>query len=153
MDLTSRIRFIPMSRQPSNVNSSLSDAELWNATRSSLRVLGIRLSIISVSSLAFRASLVLLKRSGVIQQYSSTYIGLSALVAEALPSTFAIILLLQYPSGRLTSSPDASLSTSGVSVALLTPSSAHDGDQQRVAWLHQFMNKSKRPSSYSHVFT
>ena len=95
--LTPCIRFIPPSWRPSPFKT-LGDVEQW---RTSLRALGIKLTVISVCSFACKAVLVALNFFGVVPDGSSLDLSISTLLVEALPSLLTITLLIRYHSGSV----------------------------------------------------
>ena len=106
--LTQRIRFIPPSWRPSPYKTS-GGIELW---RTSLRVLGVKLAVVSVCSFACKAVLVALQFFGVVANGSSLDLSLSTLLVEALPSLLTIALLIRYHSGSIEAVGGSDIGTS-----------------------------------------
>jgi hypothetical protein len=94
--------------------------EQW---RTSLRALGIKLSVISVCSFACKAVLVALDFFGVLSGGGSLLLSLSTLLVEALPSLLTITLLIRYHSGSMAA---ARGSDSIIGVSLLHHATACD---------------------------
>ena len=114
MSLTQVIRFIPPSWRPSPFKT-LGDLEQW---RTSLRALGIKLSVISVCSFACKAVLVALNFFGVVTDGSSLDLSISTLLVEALPSLLTITLLIRYHSGSV--GAERAISMGDIRATLLT---------------------------------
>ncbi len=114
MSLTQVIRFIPPSWRPSPFKT-LGDLEQW---RTSLRALGIKLSVISVCSFACKAVLVALNFFGVVPDGSSLDLSISTLLVEALPSLLTITLLIRYHSGSV--GAERAISMGDIRATLLT---------------------------------
>jgi hypothetical protein len=112
--LTLHTRFLPATWQPSPYTTS-GEAEQW---RSSLRALGIKLSVVSVFSFASKATLVFLRMFSVVQDGSSLYLSMSTLIVEAFPSLLTITLLAQYHRGSLAAASGISFGDMGSSLLL-----------------------------------
>ncbi len=96
------------------------ETEHW---RSSLRALGIKLSVVSVFSFSSKATLVFLKMFGILQDGSSLYMSMSTIIVEAFPSLITIVLLINYHGSSLRalrSTPGTSLGNMGSSLLIST---------------------------------